>query len=147
MHWYVVASQKEARIFIKTKEKPPLKLLSTLPNPLGGEKRRDLIKKQAGKGVKSIGHLGSVHYSKPKRHDPHEDAIDQFVKQIVEFLEQEKLRRSFDSLSVVAEPHLLGKIRSAMREDLKVTVIHWIKKDLQKTPKNKFADLVLGEIP
>ena len=143
MHWYAVASQKEVRIFVKTSERPQLKLLKVLTNPLGGEKRRALIKKQAGRGVKSIGHLGSVHYSQPKRHDPHEEAVIQFSKEVAQFLQSEKLRKNFDSLTIVAEPHFLGKLRTEMKPNLQSVVIDWIKKDLQKTPKKELIDFLL----
>ncbi|OFZ28329.1 MAG: hypothetical protein A2622_04295 [Bdellovibrionales bacterium RIFCSPHIGHO2_01_FULL_40_29] len=143
MHWYVVASQKEVRIFVKTLKRQQLKIFKTLTNLLGGEKRRALIRKQAGQGVKSIGHIGSIHYSVPKRHDPHEDAVIQFAREITQFLEKEKLKKSFESLSIIAEPHLLGKIRTEMSDDLKTSVTHWIKKDLQKTPKNKLVGILL----
>ncbi len=42
-HWFVVASQKEARIFIKTSDRKKLRLLKTLTNPLGTVKKRNLI--------------------------------------------------------------------------------------------------------
>lgn len=143
MHWYIVASQKEVRVYVKTSERPQLKLLKTLTNPLGGIKRRDLIRKQAGQGVKSIGHVGSVYYSEPKRHDPHEEGVIQFAKEIAKFLEKEKLKNNFDSLSIVAEPNLLGKMRAEMSANLKGVVTQWIKKDLQKTPINKLIDLLI----
>ncbi len=66
MHWFVVASQKEARIFVRTPERQRLKLVQSLNNPLGTVKRRALVKKQAGRGVKSVGHLGSIHYSESR---------------------------------------------------------------------------------
>lgn len=147
MHWYIVASQIEARIFVRTSERPQLKLLQALPNPLGRVKKRDLIRKQAGHGVKSLGRLGAAHYSEPKRHDPHEEAMNQFAKEIVQFLERGKFKKSFNSLSIIAEPHLLGKIRSEMKTDLKESVVQWIKKDWQKTPMNKLIDLLLRPKP
>lgn len=134
MHWYIVASQKEARIFIKTSDTKQLKLLKTLTNPLGSEKKSTLIKKQAGKGVKTIGNTGTIHYSNLKRLDPHEEAIIQFAKSVSKFLEEKKVKKSFDSLTIVAEPHLLGRLKSEMSNDLLSTVSSWLKKDLQKTP-------------
>lgn len=145
MHWFVVASQKEARVFIKTSDRKQLRLLKSLTNPLGTVKRRELIRKKAGRGVKSIGRVGAVSYSNLKRNDPHDEAIIQFAKEISHFLESEKLKKNFDSLTVVAEPHLLGKIRTEMRDGLQSTVTDWIKKDLQKTPKKALTDFLLPE--
>lgn len=145
MHWYVVASQKEVRIFVKTIERQKLKLLKTLTNSLGREKKRFLIRKQAGRGVRSTGHLGSVHFSYPKRHDPHEEAVIQFTKEVVQFLNKEMLKRSFNSLSIIAEPHLLGKLKAEMKKNLKVAVTQWIGKDLQKTPKLRLNEMLVNE--
>ncbi len=143
MHWYVVANKKEARIFVKATEHSQLKLLQSLTNPLGNVKKRDLIKKPAGRGVKSIGHTGSINYSIPKRHDPHEDAITQFSRELARFLEGEKLKRSFDSISVIAAPHLLGKVKAEMSPALKKYVTNWIKKDLQKCPPHKLSHFLI----
>lgn len=137
MNWIVVASQKEARVFIKTSEKIKLKLLKSLINPLGQEKKKSLIRKQAGRGLRTTGRLGSVGYRALKRHDPHEEAVIQFAKQVVEFLEKERKKRNFEALTFVAEPRFLGKIKANMGRDLKNSVTKWVKKDLQKTPKKE----------
>lgn len=143
MHWFIVASQKEVRIFIKTSDRKQIRLLRSLTNPLGTVKKRALIKKEAGRGVKSMGRVGSVSYSQPKRHDPHEEAVIQFARQISQFLESERLKKRFDSLTVVAEPHLLGKIRAELSAQLRSSVTDWIKKDLQKTPQKNLVDFLL----
>lgn len=146
MHWFILASQKEARIFIKTSERKRLKLLKSLTNPLGTEKRRALVKKHAGRGVKSIGRIGSVSYSMPNRHDPHEQALIQFARELAQFLKSEKFKRNFESLTVVAEPHFLGKIKAEMRADLRKSVTKWIKKDLQKTPQKDLVGFLLPKV-
>ncbi|MEI8027183.1 MAG: host attachment protein [Pseudomonadota bacterium] len=143
MHWYIVADKKVARIFVKVPENSQLKLLQSLTNPLGTARRRDLIKKQAGRGVKSTGHTSSINYSIPKRHDPDEDAITQFSRELARFLESEKLKRNFDSMSVIASPHLLGKVKAEMSPALKQYVTNWIKKDLQKYPSKKLSDFLI----
>lgn len=143
MHWFVVASQKEARIFIKTSNRRQLKLLRTLTNPLGTEKKRALIRKDAGRGIKSIGRVGFVGYSLPKRRDPHEEAVHQFAKEVSQTLEREKIKKHFESLTIVAEPRFLGKIRAEMGTDLQSVVSDWIKKDLQKTPQKELIECLL----
>jgi protein required for attachment to host cells len=144
MHWFIVASQKEVRIFIKASDRKRIELIKTLTNPLGTVKKSDLIKKEAGRGTKSIGrHMGSTHYSETKRHDPHEQAEIQFAKEIVQFLESEQLKNTFESLTVVAEPHFLGKLKAEMNDKLEQSVTNWIKKDLQKTPPNDLADFLV----
>ncbi len=143
MHWYIVASQKEVRIFIKALDRKQLKLIRSITNPLGMSKRRALIRKDAGRGVKSIGRVGFVSYSQPKRHDPHEEAIIQFAKEVSQYLESERLKKNFESLTLIAEPHFLGRIKAEMSNDLLSSVTNWIRKDLQKTPQKKIADFLL----
>lgn len=144
MHWFAVASQKEVRIFIRASDRSRIELIKTLTNPLGTVKKRDLIRKEAGRGAKSVGgHLGSTHYTEGKRHDPHEEAEIQFAKEIAQFLESERLKNSFSSLTVVAEPHFLGKIKAEMNDKLQESVTDWIKKDLQKTPQHELAGFIL----
>jgi len=147
MHWFVVASQKEVRVFIKSSDPKRIQLVRTLTNPLGLVKKRELIKKEAGKGTKSIGaHMGSTHYSEGKRHDPHEESEIQFAKEIAHFLEIERQKSSFASLTVVAEPHFLGKVKAEMNNKLQNVVTDWIKKDLQKTPQRELADYLLPKV-
>ena len=143
VHWFVVASQREARVFIKTSDRRQFRLLKSLTNPLGTVKRRELIRKKAGRGVKSIGRIASVSYSEPRPHDPHDQANIQFAREISHFLETEKLKKKFESLTMVAEPHLLGKIRNEMKDELKGKVTSWIKKDLQKIPQTALAEFLL----
>ncbi|MBS1972611.1 MAG: host attachment protein [Bdellovibrionales bacterium] len=144
MHWFVVASQKEVRIFIKTSDRSKIELIKTVTNPLGTVKKRDLIRKEAGRGTKSLGgHLGSTHYTEGKRHDPHEEAEIQFAKEIAQFLETERLKNSFSSMTLVAEPHFLGKVKAEMGNKLQESVTDWIKKDLQKTPQSEIANFIL----
>ena len=92
-----------------------------------------------------MGHWGSVSYSQRKRRDPHEEAVAQFAREAVQFLEKELLKKNFQSLTLVAEPHLLGIIRAEMSASLKKTVTDWMKKDLQKTPKNKLASFLVPQ--
>lgn len=144
MHWYVVANQREAKIYVKTPHRKQLKLLNSVVNPLGMEKRRALIKREAGRGVKSMGRAGSVSFSKSDQYNPQEDAIVQFSRQITQFLRSEKLKNSFQSMTLVAEPHLLGLIKAKMNSALKNSTTHWIKKDLQKKPQNELARFLLA---
>ena len=67
-HWFIVASQKTVTIFTEVSDRNRLQQIKVFDNPLGRERNRNLIKKQAGHGTKSIGRIGSVYYSEVKRH-------------------------------------------------------------------------------
>ena len=142
-HWYVVANQKLVRIFTEDFDRRSLRFVKSLVNPLGQEKRSDLVKKLAGHAVKSAGACGQMHYTLAKRHDPHEQAVIQFAKTIGDFLEKEKQQNAFESLTIVAEPHFLGKIRAALTPRQKKLVTDWLGKDLQKIPEMKLPEFLL----
>ena len=141
-HWFVVASQKTVRIFAEVPHKNRLEQLIEFDNPLGRERNRALVRKQAGHGVKSVGR-GSVHYSEKKRHEPHEEAAQQFAKKIADFFESEFREKKFNSLTIVAEPNFLGKLRASMEPHIQKLVTEWIKKDLLKTAQKELVDFLL----
>lgn len=141
-HWYVVVNQKNVRVFTEVSERNRLKQISSFENPLGGEKRRSLIRKQAGMGMRSLGR-GQVRYSETRRKDPVEMASIQFAKTVVKYLAEEKRQKNFESLTIVAEPHFLGKLRAEMGVRLEKSVTEWIKKDLQKTPQKELQNFLL----
>ncbi len=145
-HWYLVASQKMVKVFTEVPSKKSfnrLKILKTLDNPLGRERNRELVRKQAGRGVRWAGGSTSLHYTHTKRHDPHEEASLQFASQVADFLKSDKRLKNFKSLTVVAEPSFMGKLKSAMGPRLGNSVVDWIQKDLIKTPQRKLMAMLL----
>lgn len=145
MHWFVVVNQREARVYVKSTDRKKIRLLKTIINPLGLENKRDLIRKQAGRGVKSIGRTGSISYSVRKRSDPRDAATTQFARSLCHALESDKLKKKFDSLTVFAEPRLLGKIRSEMDLSVQKLVKEWVKQDLQKTPIKELTHFLVPD--
>lgn len=141
-HWYIVASQKSVRVFTEVAAKPRIKLIQTVENPLAQEKKKDLVKKQAGKAVKSAGRFGVSRHVEIKN-DPREQSVLQFARQIAKFLDGEKKQKNFQSLTIVAEPHFLGRVKSELTPAVKKTVTDWIQKDLQKTSKKQLEDFLL----
>lgn len=141
-NWCLLASQTEAKIITKTSDKE-LKVVKEFRNPLGRTRNRELIRKQAGMGMKSIGR-GTVKYSETKRHSPHEVAAEQFAKKVSNYLEEQFQKNNFKSLTVVAEPKFLGKLRAAMTPELRKLIIKSLAKDLQKTPKRQLGIFLLN---
>lgn len=143
--WILVANEEAVNIYTKAVGSPKLNLFIKILNPLGRERRRALIRKQAGMGVRSIGHLGVARHSESKRNDPKEMASIQFAKKVSDILYSEKQKKSFDSLIVVAEPHFLGKLKAEMNSSLKSVVSQWVRKDLQKMPSRELSKILLPQ--
>ncbi|KYG67993.1 hypothetical protein AZI87_01605 [Bdellovibrio bacteriovorus] len=144
MEWFLVANQREAKIFVKSEGIERVRKIHSFENPLSHEKKSDLIRKKAGRGVKSIGKIASIGYSVTKRSDPQEQAAIQFAREISEMLSKELENDSFQSLTVFAEPDFLGKIRHEMSQTLLKRVTDWVPKDLLKTPQKELAQAILG---
>ncbi len=143
-HWYIIASQNKVKVFEEVLNKKKLKVVKIFKNPLGRVRSHELIKKQAGRGVKSSGRMGAVHYSETKRHDPHEEAAKEFANQISNFLDLERQKSKFKFLSLAAEPKFLGKLKAAMGKRLEESVVEWINKDLEKAPQEKILQRFFG---
>lgn len=121
--WFVVANQKNVKVLTERSDsKGRFKELKKFDNPFGrARNHEEFIKKQ----------------------DPREQAAVEFAKNITLYLESARQKNKFETLTVVAEPYFLGKIRTAMKPQLKKLVIIWIKKDLQKYPKLKLTKFLL----
>jgi protein required for attachment to host cells len=118
-HWFIIANQTGAKIFLR-EGREKLTPVQNLENPLGGERSRDLHRKKTG--VSS--------------YSPHEDALVQFAREIDEFLQKSLYQQSFSHLTIVAEPHFLGKLKSAMTGKVLESVVEWIEKDLSKVSEH-----------
>lgn len=65
---------------------------------------------------------------------PEEASAIAFAKTLTNYLDKEYQNKSFQSLTIAAEPHFMGKIREVLKPQISKLVQHWIKKDLQKVP-------------
>ena len=65
---------------------------------------------------------------------PEEASALSFAKKLANYLNKEYQAKNFQSLSIAAEPHFIGKIREVLKPQISKLVQHWIKKDLQKIP-------------
>lgn len=65
---------------------------------------------------------------------PEEASALAFAKELANYLDKEYQYKNFQTLSIAAEPHFIGKIREVLKPQISKLVQHWIKKDLQKIP-------------
>lgn len=160
-HWYVVGNQRVVRVFseiapfedeipsdvarvMNPRGVKKFKLIRAIENPLGRVKTRDLLHQEKGIGVRSLGHFGtSVRYAETKRQNPHEQAANQFARNVVGYLQKERQNKKFSDLTIIAEPHFLGKLRAAMDAPTERKVVQWIKKDLREVTPSRLADIFL----
>jgi protein required for attachment to host cells len=136
-HWYVVGNQLELKVYTESSQRGKLKLVKEFKNSLGKEKKSALIRNTPGKGIVSAGRTGVFRYTQAQRSDPREEAAVQFTREVGKFLDKMGKQKEYSSLTVVAEPKFLGKLRASMGPSTERKVETWLKKDLCKAPKKK----------
>ena len=126
--WVLVADAARARLF--RLEAPAHHLVPALERELVATnlQTHELVSDRPGRFTNKGG-LG--------RHpidaaDPHRIVKRQFAREVVEFLEAERKKHTFERLIVAAAPQLLGDLRAEMSDELKRLVGAEIPKDFSK---------------
>ncbi len=139
MEWIVIVNRIGAKIYNWEDEGKRLKLCFSLPNPLGRLKNRMLRWDEPGRRHSRL--MTSPAHRLTRERNPHEEAVDQFIKEVVQTLRKKMVLNPDLFLRVVAEARLLGKIRGGFPSNLRHRVA-WVKKDLAKIPEIKWARLI-----
>ena len=135
--WIVVADRAKAHIYRKTSE--GLELLGEFKTASG----KAHLGKTDNYKVSRVGGGGAGHGHDPrqaKRH--HGDKA--FIHTLALWLEQAEREKAFDRLALVAAPHTLGDIRSALSKAVHARVTAEVDKDLTKLSENELRDHLKG---
>ena len=124
--WIMVASRDEVRIFSRL-GKGPLKLERDVANALGRLKTKDLVTDKAGASNDNR-KPGRPAYSTEE--SPRDRALKDFYREIGALLDHSYSLHEFSRLVLIAEPRLLGILRSTLSEKVRQSVMDEIKKDL-----------------
>lgn len=131
LHWYIIANQTNAKI-MQRRGLTGLSLIASLENPLGKERARNLRRKKPGVGLRSGGHGTVFRYTESSGENPRDEASEQFARKVAFYLKKGKEERSYDFLSIAAEPRFLGKMRGALDPRVSKSVVEWIESDFSK---------------
>ncbi len=132
MKWIIVASAREARI-LEESIGNKLHQIKIIRNPLGREHNRAMTSDKPGMNRGKSFSKSGLH-AMAKENSPHEDALQVFAKKLVEDLHHDLEEKNVKSLTLIAEPHLLGKLRLLMgRKNINGLHLKWITKDLQNS--------------
>ncbi|MEK6555937.1 MAG: host attachment protein [Bdellovibrionota bacterium] len=142
-HWYVIANQVEAKFVIEDSATKQFSTLKIMKNPLGRLRNKSLARHKPGMGLKSVGRSGAVRYSESQKTAPHEIVANDFAKRIMRSLGLSIRKGNYNTLTIVAEPHFLGKLRAGIPRALINTDIKWLKKDLNKLPDQELETALL----
>jgi protein required for attachment to host cells len=145
-HWILLANQKTVKIYQRVNSTDDPQLLQCIENPLAREHIRTLAHKQAGRGVKSMGRMGAVHYTNQKRRNPHDESTAQFARKVAQVLDLERRRGSYHSLTLIAEPHFYGVLKKVLNPKVVELLDRHVLKDFVNAPKARLKNLLLEEV-
>lgn len=130
--WIAIVNRTDAKMFSER----PFTRVAQLRNVLGRAKNREMTR---GKQMLSRGSFaGSKGMHAVGVKNPHDDAAVDFAKRIAEYLRKAYATNRFDDLMLVAEPKMLGWVKTEMDKNV-IEVTEWVRKDL--------ANLKPHEIP
>lgn len=132
-HWYVVAHKAGARIFEQEGVAPTLSLIEEIDHPEGTLKNQDIVSDRAG-------HADPGRNSYEWSTDPKDHVIDLFAKRVAEHLEAKLDEGRFSTLTLIAGPKLLGKIRASLHARVKEKIRKELPKDLAKVKPHNMPE-------
>jgi protein required for attachment to host cells len=127
-HWIVIADASGARAVSLETIKGPLTVARQFPNPKGRKRSGELDADQPGR-VSKAGAPGTRSAMQPHT-TAHDEAALDFARQLAAALRAELDRGAFTSLSLVAPPHFLGVLRSALDARVRQAVQGTLDRDL-----------------
>lgn len=125
--WIVLANAETARFVVNSGPGKGLKaagrgeLHADPPRPYAD--RAGAVHSRVGPGVSAV-----------EQSDPKELAETEFAEALCDYLQTRFEAHDFDRLIIVAGPHMLGKLRKALPEDVAKAVTAEIDKDLTRIP-------------
>lgn len=124
--WIVVASRDEVRIFARSGVRP-LELISEFGNPAGMLRTKDLESDSPGRATDNRMRARHAYSTEESSRDR---SLKTFYREIIEILQRGAFEHRFESLTIIAEPRLLGILRLLLPPQLHALVHHEILKDL-----------------
>lgn len=124
--WIIVASREEVRIFARSGV-GSLELIRDVGNPAGLLKAQDLESDKPGRATDNRMHARHAYTTEESIRDR---TLRNFYRDVIDILDRGMHEHAFDGLIVIAEPRLLGIIRSLLPSGLQKLVHLEIPKDL-----------------
>ena len=124
--WILVASRDEARIF-SGRGMGPLSLICDIGNPLGRLKAQDIESDAPGRSVDNRMRARHAYSTEESMRDR---SLRDFYREVLEKIERADFAHQYDTLTLIAEPRLLGIIRALLPQGVRSSVTREIAKDL-----------------
>jgi len=139
MNWIVIMSRTQGEIY-EYSPKSGMSLVRSFTNPLGRLKKAMMQKDRPG--MSRGRYMTAAPHSLGPSKSPHEDAAEQFAREVGRTL-AEDLKKDRDlQVTLVAERRMLGKLKPFFNEATLSDRVRWVAKDLAKIPQSRWPDLI-----
>ena len=126
----VIAADKTcARIFHVSSSQGLLEEKTVLVHPENRLQKKNMASDRQGYSFSSHGHGRKV---LSNHVDPKEHEINQFVKEINEYLMNSEANKEFDQLIIIAAPKLFGALKKQLNSNIKKLITYELKKNITK---------------
>jgi protein required for attachment to host cells len=134
--WILVASRDEARIYSR-KGLGPLELITDIGNPAGRLRTQDLESDRPGRANDNRMRARRAYSTEESARDR---SLKDFYREVIDIVECAMYEHRFESLTLIAEPRLLGIIRNLLPPNVEKLIDREIPKDLSyEEPKEILA--------
>ncbi len=135
--WILSADTHKARLFsAHTPYSKKIVEIKTFLQPETVLPERDLVSDGLGRYNQS----GEQHHPKLPRSSPKDKRIHEFAKQIGDYLTNEHNKGHFSKLGIVAEPHMLGELRSQLDKNLTKDICFEIDKNITTLSEDELRE-------
>ena len=141
MHWFLIAHRAGARIFAQQGIKPELQLVRRFENAEGKLKTSELVSDRQGRSYSGnmAGHNAVGGTDAPRQH-----VLENFARELGDFLEQEAAKNAFTSLVLIAEPHVLGDLKKTLGKGAAGRLRETLAKDFVNVSDHEMASHLEG---
>ena len=137
----VVAERAGAKLFERTGIKSTPSLLESIDHPTGRMKNQEIEPGHLTQGDYSAHGATSVVSAKKS---PVELEVDMFIKKLSDKIEVMATGNAFGSITIVAEPSTLGKLKNSLGAHSAKKLTDTIQKDIARLPEAEIKEHLAG---
>ena len=140
--WVVFANRVEAIFFKWNRATKSLGEVGRMKNPAGRLRNSALKSDKPGRSLRSPRSNRSA-YS--PRSSAKECELQKFARAIAGRLERASYRKDFDHLTLVAEPHMLGVLRKALKPQAAAHIVGSVSHELHEAETAEFEKYLIDQ--
>jgi protein required for attachment to host cells len=130
--WFLLCSMRDAKIFEAQGPSGTFTKVMQINNPTGGLLEQELVSDRPGRAA----HFRGMQRSPMRgKRDTRDHVLNEFLTEVADKLALAQSEHKFDELILVAEPHTLGRLRTAISSNRTLVVGGEIPHDLLNTPE------------